>query len=833
MVKLRRVLSAGALVALASMLTATNGWAIGVSGGVPVGLPSTSPHAKGSAPASASVSAAIDPETITFDEFPLYTTITDDYKDHGVVFTSDVFTSVDSANPTAPVLTGSPQFFGDIVGRFTVPGTTTPTTVDGFSLDVGYIDNRDSVEIQYFDASGALAGSTRAQSYGINELDIAYRGVAGFKVTAVEYEAAGFAIDNLLIHRDAVGIQPLRMAELGDSYSSGEGLVPEKGLRYDCGTDLHSGLYFEGTTQPGSLFWEKGSCQTATGSEQRPRDLFSRHLVKYENLCHRHGRAYPNQIRERLGVQPLDSIFVACSGATTKNVGAGVGPVPQFPNSPPGVHGGKTQLDTVKDFAVGGTPELITIGIGGNDAGFGQIIKECIVSNCADPDFASRTISTINGTMFRNVRTTFENLKATFADPPLSHPATIVAFGYPSIIDDPGHWCKGFLTIDGSERTWLKDSVLPTVNDAIKDAAAEAGVVYVDITAATAGHGVCSPDEWINGVRLGDDSWYGKGNESFHPNQKAHDAIASYFIDHYTDGAGHLLVENPAPSPPIRPQSGPEINFGQIDGGAARKCGADCLQPAACVQTCKIHVQGVDFSPGVTMGAVLQSNPVSLGQITTDATGKIDTWFRLPGKLDEGLHSLTLDGLAADGTRQHAVQVFWVFGRVSSRIEAKFSASKRGTAVHALAVKHMSPGTRVDIACARGTKQIEKAFAVGHVKRSGGCPFAHRAFHAVKTKRHKARGKGHKANGRAQAKGSSAHRDAMRGAAHGKGGSYRANDGFAGYFKRPLAPGTVLRVVVTHHGLAGRTLDARIRAGRPPKLIPGCTEPGLRASIHC
>ena len=268
------------------------------------------------------------------------------------MFTSDVFTSVDAANPTAPVLSGTPQFFGDISAKFVDPGTGQATTVNGFSFDVGYINNRDSVEIQYFDAGGGLVGSTRAQSYGINRIDIAYRGIASFTVRAVEYEAAGFAIDNLVIQTGAVGIQPTRMAMLGDSYSSGEGLLRRNDVQYDCGTDLHEGRYFEGTTAQG-LFWGGDACQTATGSHKRPGDLFSRPFVKYENLCHRTGLAYPNQVRERLGVSASNAIFVACSGAETKHV---LGPSVRFQFSPPGVHGGQPQIENVKQFAAGGLP---------------------------------------------------------------------------------------------------------------------------------------------------------------------------------------------------------------------------------------------------------------------------------------------------------------------------------------------------------------------------------------------------------------------------------------------------------------------------------------------
>jgi lysophospholipase L1-like esterase len=794
--------------------------------------------------AAAGISALDDPDSdaITFDEFALGTTITDDYEDEGVVFTSDVFLSTDHSNPTAPVLSGTPKFFGEISGRFTVAGSDTPTTVNGFTLDVGYIDNRDSVEIQYFDLAGNTIGSTRAQSKEINRIDVFYRGVASFTVKAVEYEAAGFAIDNLAIHRQAVGIRPTRMAMLGDSYSSGEGLLDGDGIRYDCGTDLHEGLYYEGTTQPLSgLFWESESCETATASHRPPGDWRDRKWVKYENLCHRHGRAYPNAIREQLSVLAQNAIFLACAGAETRHIGADVGPAASFPASPPGVHGGQHQLQNLQDFAVaGGAPDLITVGIGGNDAGFGGIMKKCLapLDSCTEPDFAGRTISTINGTMFRNVLSTLKKLRDEF------EPATIVAFGYPSIIDDPAHWCKGFATVGEDERTWIKNEVLPTINEAIKDAADEAGVVYVDITSVTAGRGICSPEELINGARFGDDSWWGKGKESFHPNQKGHDAIATHFIDHYTDGTGQLVVRNPDPAGPIRPETGPEIRIGEIDVGAVRKCGAGCLQPAACVQACNFHVGGDGFAPNTTLTAALRSEPVLVGQVQTDPTGRVDKWIRVPRKkVKPGLHSLLLDGFAADGTRQHAVQLVRIFSRLGTPIRVRLKpVGARGRAVEMrrLVVKRMPPGTRVDIACAKGGQRVAKALAGGKVKRRGGCPFSHRAFHTGKGEKDKGKkGRGKGKNGGKGEKGGKGKRkarsQARRTAGKGKRGKRpgRRARSFARFFRKPLAPGTVVRIAVTRRGQAGRTLDVSVRGRRKPKLTRRCTEPGRRTPAPC
>jgi lysophospholipase L1-like esterase len=739
--------------------------------------------------------AQADSEAIAFDEVFTGASITDDYADRGVVFTSEVATTTDNASPTSPVLAGTPKFFGDIVGHFTIPGTTTPTTVDGFSLDVGFIDDRNSVEIEYYDAGGNVVGATRAQSFGINRIDVFYRGVAGFKVSAVAYEGAGFGIDNLVVRRGARGTDPVRMISMGDSYSSGEGLLPERGLRYDCGTDLH-GRYYKNTNVLFGWGWHQGtSCVLPSGSLTRPRNFYRRRVATYENLCHRHRRAYPNQIRERLGVQASDALFVACSGATTFNVGALAAGGGRHPSSPFGVHGGMTQVANAADFVrARGAADLITIGIGGNDANFGGIVAECMLKSCLDPSFAGPTISTINGSMFRSVRDTLASLRERFG-------STVVAFGYPSVIDDPAQGCAGVLGIGEDERRWLKDTVLPTINDAIKDAATEAGVLYADITRATVGRGVCSPDPWINGLRLGSGRFLVVATESFHPNQKAHDAIANLFIDRYTDGAGRLLATNPAPSAPIRPPTGSEIRLGQVDAAPVENCGAACLQPAACVQACRVQIQGQGFTPGASMSVVLQSDPVKLGDVTVDPAGRVDATFKVPASVPPGLHTLTLDGMAADGTRQHAVIGVHLHDRLRSKIAVRTRALRRGTKLRRLTVKRLRKKSRVRITCGRGARGASEPL-IGkragkrvrrRARRATGCPFDIRTFKARR--------------------------------------SFAARS-FASSFKRRLKRGTVVRVVVTRPGTGGRVLDVKIRKRRA-KVVRRCTDPGSLIPVGC
>lgn len=103
-------------------------------------------------------------------------------------------------------------------------------------------------------------------------------------------------------------------AALGDSYSSGEGLAP-----YEPGTDDPSQM----------------------------------------NTCHRSDQAYPLLLDGARRLGPM--LFVACSGAVTDNLINELNPdVP-------------AQISEIPVDA-----KTVTLTIGGNDAGFGDMVKKCI-----------------------------------------------------------------------------------------------------------------------------------------------------------------------------------------------------------------------------------------------------------------------------------------------------------------------------------------------------------------------------------------------------------------------------------------------------------------------
>jgi lysophospholipase L1-like esterase len=456
------------------------------------------------------------------------------------------------------------------------------------------------------------------------------------------------------------GIHPTRMVALGDSYTSGEGLVPENGLRYDCATDLHQGSYFEDTTLPFGFgpTWTSAYCDSRTLTNAPPADLLSRPARSYRNLCHRHARAYPNQIRAALGIAPQNYSFVACSGAIASNVGLVDDPQAQYADSPVHVAGGKTQISTVDpSFTSGGQPDLVTIGLGGNDAGFSKIINQCLGDCLDDAAFVSHSLANINNFVFAQLRQTFRQLHARFPPPK----TTIIAFGYPSTVGDPDEPCAaigvGSKKLSHDELLWLRDQVIPAINRAIEDAASEAGIVYADILQSTIGHELCSDtsQRWINGVRGGDDALGALvGSESFHPNQYAHDAIARYFIDHYTNGAGRLVVADPPPGPPTRTPDDSRVYLGSLSADVSSPCGTQCVQPAQCVPGCQLRLTGTDFGPNSFLDVTLHSDAVDLGTLTADDSGNLAGMVQVPDNTEPGVHAIVLRGAAVDGSPVYA-----------------------------------------------------------------------------------------------------------------------------------------------------------------------------------
>ena len=136
---------------------------------------------------------------ITFSEFPIDTAIGDEYADQGIVFTGDQpFITIDGSNPTSPVLSGTPQFFGRLGGNFVDPSDSSrPTVARRFVLDAGFFDSIGTTRIEWFDRAGDKLGQVANTQLAIENFVIEDSGgIASWSIGIFADEPAGYAIDN-------------------------------------------------------------------------------------------------------------------------------------------------------------------------------------------------------------------------------------------------------------------------------------------------------------------------------------------------------------------------------------------------------------------------------------------------------------------------------------------------------------------------------------------------------------------------------------------------------------------------------------------------------------
>nr|WP_253945055.1 SGNH/GDSL hydrolase family protein [Nocardioides sp. zg-DK7169] len=262
---------------------------------------------------------------------------------------------------------------------------------------------------------------------------------------------------------------------LGDSYSSGEGAWDyEEGTDYDDRVDL----------------WPYNDHE-----EDR-------------NRCHRSAHAY-SQVITGANDFAGGSTFVACSGAVAQHL--------DNPNA------GNTGEDPQYD-ALSQDTSLVTMTMGGNDLGFADVVKDCIINGARGigPDTCqAKHDRRIEEDLPRLREELLEHYREIKEKAPN---ARVVIVGYPPLfVSDPSDSFGNLLFEE--DQVWMNE-VAGDLNAMLADAAAEAGVEFVDPTQAFEGHGIGSDEPWINDLDLGGPGFAIADPSSFHPNAAGHAAIA-------------------------------------------------------------------------------------------------------------------------------------------------------------------------------------------------------------------------------------------------------------------------------------------------------------------
>ncbi|QBR93012.1 SGNH/GDSL hydrolase family protein [Nocardioides euryhalodurans] len=197
--------------------------------------------------------------------------------------------------------------------------------------------------------------------------------------------------------------------------------------------------------------------------------------------CQRSAAAYPSLIAAARGYALT---FRACSGAKVADVT-------------------NAQLS-----ALSSATTYVTISVGGNDAGFADVLTECATPwwagdcNGAIDDARAFITNTLPGrlsTLYAAIRSKAPN-------------ARVVVVGYPRIF--MGEDCNAGTWFSPQEQTRLNQTA-DLLNARTSTQASARGFAFANPTSRFIGHAVCDNPEWINGLSY-------PIAESYHPNKPGH-----------------------------------------------------------------------------------------------------------------------------------------------------------------------------------------------------------------------------------------------------------------------------------------------------------------------
>jgi hypothetical protein len=285
------------------------------------------------------------------------------------------------------------------------------------------------------------------------------------------------------------------MLSLGDSYMSGEG----------------ANTYYEGTNAP-----------------------------QDDNQCRRSPQTYSMFLKGTEGF-PANVVFLACSGADAVNLykdAQYVGEPPKYPEVD-GHKRGAHQLENFEWRAKGQqwNVDMVLLSIGGNDAGFGNLIKTCLApGDCSDTQ--DYWFSGLNTHVAPEVRDAYAAVRKRFQEE-----AAVVVVPYPSPLGSVGCSWSPFLP---NEHEFI-NRFAQRLDDVLHEAAEESGFYFAGTVETSlkdsslqicdtllpggAGVNLFSARPASGGVievTVSPETWF---HNSLHPDAQGHEAMQSAIAD--------------------------------------------------------------------------------------------------------------------------------------------------------------------------------------------------------------------------------------------------------------------------------------------------------------
>jgi lysophospholipase L1-like esterase len=398
-----------------------------------------------------------------------------------------------------------------------------------------------------------------------------------------------------------------------------------------------------------------------------------------DNQCHQSLVSYPYLLSDNF----ISSASVACSGARMHNVDSTLtyGQSAYQVMAPPNdgvvnnaMHAHSPGYKSQDAFVAADNPEAVTISIGGNDIGFGDILEKCVhptkyladnletASTCYDTyEDRAEVVNLIND-QFTKLRSLYKNLKGSE-----NSTRRVYVIGYPQIAKVGGD-CGLNVQMNADEVAFGHE-LISYLDSVIKLAADQAGVQYVDTEHAFDGHRLCeaqSGQAAVNGFTISKTPTGGYDfKASFHPNQRGHQLLADVIRTQTAN------LTKPMPTPVAQTNEiilNPSLSIFQTVPKTNRPLryvrivddiGSKIIKRAS---PTNILVDGHEYltKANIAFNVVINSQPVSLGNFVTDSDGSLSINPVIPSNVPVGFHTIHIYGLDIFGNPIDIQQVIYI-----------------------------------------------------------------------------------------------------------------------------------------------------------------------------
>ncbi len=437
-------------------------------------------------------------------------------------------------------------------------------------------------------------------------------------------------------------VEPKSYLAMGDSFASGEGI-------YDYRSDTN--FYVDKNTY---------------------------------NLCHQSTKSYSYILSADLGIDTFGS--VACSGARMPNINKNIDSNPISPNYLQA--SGYMDIDNTKSRAVisdsflpgylgqryfvnNKNPSVVTLSIGGNDVGFGDIIKACIINKFNPLTGNSKCYSGRNDRekLANEIDQKIPELTATYKailGSMSGNEPRLYIVGYPKMVNPDG-FCPLSVPLSQTEQVFA-DHLVEYLNEAIKVASQRAGVRYIDVSNvfidADHDYRLCGIGKTIavNGVSMTGESAIPTGefvdHESFHPNLLGHKLEAlriKELTNNFTAKMPLVDISQVKPTAYYRNLFVGDTNITVTDTDTnyvAQNQTSILFTDKSEVVNLSLNTASSTFATGTAARVELHSEPIWLGDSVVDSAGNITKAITIPIGTPYGYHQLHVFVRDIDG-RKH------------------------------------------------------------------------------------------------------------------------------------------------------------------------------------